>query len=506
MNLNIVLDNDVILALLSPNSNDIKHCFNRLQKTALSTRFWMPCCLLAVIEPQTVNLQSIHSLLENGVQLLSSVASHWQEIPATHPQKIQALMSLDASLLAGKTVIWTNQEVFSTLNPDIQWGDHEFIYGVLAEYGYEENLPFSGLVEQQLRIRARLEKNIFTVLKHGQYTRGEEIYVLEQRLANYVGRKHCITVASGTDALLISLLALNIKPHDEVITSVFGFIAAAEMISLIGAKPIFVDIDPDTYTLNPALLEAAITPKTKAIIPQNIYGQCADFDEINAIAARYKMPVIEDALQSFGATYRGKRSGNLSAIACTSFFVNQSLSAYGDAGACFTNDDALAERVRQLSRHGQEKRYYHSRVGINGRMDVLQAAILLAKLEILTDEVQARFRMGATFTAGLKGCVKTPFVRPQNTSVYNPYVIQTLQRDALQKELQKQGISSTVHYYPPLHLQPVFSHLGGTKGQFPIAEAVADKVLSLPLHPYLTEEAQDRIIDEVKQATKKRTG
>ncbi|ALG69266.2 aminotransferase class I/II-fold pyridoxal phosphate-dependent enzyme [Beggiatoa leptomitoformis] len=409
-------------------------------------------------------------------------------------------------MLTGKTVVWTNQENFATLHSDIHWGDHEFIYGILAEYGYDETLPFSGLDSQQLRIRTQLERNLFAVLKHGQYTRGAEIEILEQRLANYVGRKHCIALASGTDALLAALLALNIKPHDEVITSVFGFIAVAEIISLLGAKPVFVDIDPDTYTLNPALLESAITLKTKAIIPQNIYGQCADFDEINAIATRHKLPVIEDGLQSFGATYRGKRSGNLSTLACTSFFVNQSLSAYGDAGACFTNDDVLAERLRQLIRHGQEKRYYHTRIGINGRIDVLQASILLAKLEILTEEVQARIRIGAALTAGLKGCVKTPLVRPQNTSVYSPYVIQVLQREVLQKELQKQGIPSKIHYYPPLHLQPVFAHLGLTKGQFPMAETVADKVLSLPLHPYLSEETQDRIIDEVKQATKKRGG
>ena len=251
-------------------------------------------------------------------------------------------------------------------------------------------LDFIDLATQQDGLREGIENRIHRVLHHGAYIMGPEVTELEAQLAAYTGSKHCITVASGTDALLIAMMALGIKPGDEIITTPFTFIATGEMIALIGAKPVFVDIDPRTYNLDPALIEAAITPRTKAIMPVSLYGQCAEFDEINAIAAKHGLPVIEDAAQSFGATYKGRKSCALSTIGCTSFFPSKPLGCYGDGGACFTDDDALAKLMREIRVHGQERRYYHPIIGVNGRMDTLQCAVLLAKMPTFPDEVRAR--------------------------------------------------------------------------------------------------------------------
>lgn len=251
-------------------------------------------------------------------------------------------------------------------------------------------IEFIDLKAQQTRIKDKIDAGIQRVLAHGQYILGPEVAELEEKLADFVGAKYCITCANGTDALQIAQMALGIGPGDEVITPGFTYIATAETVALLGAKPVYVDIDPRTYNLDPTLLEAAITPRTKAIIPVSLYGQCADFDAINAIAAKYGIPVIEDAAQSFGATYKGKRSCNLTTIACTSFFPSKPLGCYGDGGAIFTNDDELAVVLRQIARHGQDRRYHHVRVGVNSRLDTLQAAILLPKLEIFEDEIQLR--------------------------------------------------------------------------------------------------------------------
>ncbi|KOR32145.1 aminotransferase DegT [Achromatium sp. WMS3] len=358
-------------------------------------------------------------------------------------------------------------------------------------------MNFIDLKAQQQKILPQLEKNIQQVLHHNKYIMGPEISELEQRLADYVGVKHCITVSSGTDALLIAMMALGIGPDNEVITTPFSFIATAETIVLLGAVPVFVDIDPHTYNIDPNQIEAAITSKTKAIMPVSLYGQCAEFDSINAIAKKYNLPVIEDAAQSFGANYKGRKSCNLSTIGCTSFFPSKPLGGYGDGGACFTNDDELAKFIREIRVHGQDKRYHHARIGINGRMDTLQAAILLAKLEIFPQEVEARRHIGQAYTETLKDIVTTPYIEPHNTSVYAQYTIQVENRDELQQKLKEQGIPTAVHYPIPLNKQPAFKS-NPLWLPLTIAEQVAKKVISLPMHPYLTKLEQLKITEAIK--------
>jgi UDP-2-acetamido-2-deoxy-ribo-hexuluronate aminotransferase len=351
-------------------------------------------------------------------------------------------------------------------------------------------MQFIDLSKQYGKINTDVNQRILNVLNHSQYILGPEVKELETQLAAYAGVKHCIGVANGTDALLISLMALNIQPGDEVITSPFTFIANAEMIALLKAKPVFVDIDPHTYNIDANKIEAAITPKTKCIMPVSLYGQCADMDTINTIAAQYHLHVIEDAAQSFGATYKGKKSTNLSHLACTSFFPSKPLGCYGDGGACFTNDDELAKNIRQIRVHGQEKRYHHPVLGMNSRLDTLQAAILLAKLNIFDQEVKARATLGAHYSKLFDSQVKTMQVAAGNTCVYAQYTIEVSHRDKVQNYLNTQGIPTAVHYPLPLHLQPVFQAYLGTKSHLPNAEHAANHVLSLPMHPYLSTEEQ----------------
>lgn len=360
-------------------------------------------------------------------------------------------------------------------------------------------IEFIDLKTQQQRILPDLERRMKAVLAHGQYIMGPEIAELETLLAAYAGVRHCLAVASGTDALLIALMAIGIGHGDEVITSPFTFIATGEMIALVGATPVFVDIDPRTFNIDPARIEAAITPRTKAIMPVSLYGQCADFDAINAIAARHSLPVIEDACQSFGATYKGRKSCSLSTIGCTSFFPSKPLGCYGDGGACFTDNDEIAARMRQIRVHGQDRRYHHPVLGINGRMDTLQAAILLAKLALFDEEVAARARIGARYTEMLQNAVDTPWIAPDNSSVYAQYTVQVKNRDAVQKQLGDRGVPTAVHYPVPLHLQPVFAELWLQQGSFPISEAAGDRVMSLPMHPYLAEDTQRQIVGALRE-------
>jgi UDP-2-acetamido-2-deoxy-ribo-hexuluronate aminotransferase len=330
---------------------------------------------------------------------------------------------------------------------------------------------------------------------------GPEVKELEEKLAAFTGSRHAIACASGTDALLIALMALGIGPEDEVITTPFSFIATAEVISVLRATPVFVDIDPRTYNLDPARIEAAITPKTKAIIAVSLYGQCADLDALEAIAARHSVTVIEDAAQSFGATYKGRRSCNLSTIGCTSFFPSKPLGCYGDGGACFTNDADLTAKMKQIRVHGQDRRYHHPIIGINGRIDTLQAAVLLAKFDSFPHEVKARAQAGERYDRLLAGAVVTPYVEPRNTAVYAQYTVQVDDREKVQAELKQKGIPTAVHYPVPLHLQPAFAALGHREGDFPVAEAAAKRVLSLPMHPYISEAEQNLVADAVLEAT-----
>lgn len=358
-------------------------------------------------------------------------------------------------------------------------------------------MQFIDLKTQQARIKNKINLAIQRVLSHGKYIIGPEVIELEEKLADYVGSKYCISVANGTDALQIAQMTFGIGPGDEVITPGFTYIATAETVALLGARPVYVDVCPKTYNLDPQKLEAAITARTKAIIPVSLYGQCADFDAINTIASKYNIPVIEDAAQSFGATYKGNYSCNLTTIACTSFFPSKPLGCYGDGGAIFTNDEQLALVIRQIARHGQDRRYHHIRVGVNSRLDTLQAAILLAKLEIFAEEIQLRQQVAKhyDFMLNQAGITTTPYIETYNTSAYAQYTIQVENRELIKTQLKTAGIPTAVHYPIPLNKQPA---VADNSVALSVGDAIAEKVISLPMHPYLTESTQDKIIQVLK--------
>lgn len=360
-------------------------------------------------------------------------------------------------------------------------------------------MEFIDLKSQYQRLKSEIDAGIQRVLDHGQYILGPEVAQLEEKLATYTGAKHCITVANGTDALQIAQMALGVGPGDEVITPGFTYIATAETVALLRAKPVYVDIDPRTYNLNPDLLEAAITPRTKAIIPVSLYGQCADYDAINAIAAKHGIPVIEDAAQSFGATYKGRKSCNLTTIACTSFFPTKPLGCYGDGGAIFTNDDELAKVMRQIARHGQDRRYHHVRVGVNSRLDTIQAAVLLPKLSIMTDDLASRQQAAERYDSLLidAGVTTIPYVSPYNTSAWAQYTICLKNRDAVQKMLKEDGIPTAVHYPTPLNKQPAVANADSL---LPVGNEVSGLVISLPISPGILAIDQMRISEKISKS------
>jgi UDP-2-acetamido-2-deoxy-ribo-hexuluronate aminotransferase len=360
-------------------------------------------------------------------------------------------------------------------------------------------IQFIDLKAQYRVLKTSIDRRIQKVLDHGQYIMGPEVAELEQKLADYIGVKHCITAASGTEALLIALMALGIKPGDEVITTPFTFVATAEVIVLLGAIPVFVDIEPDTGNIDASRIEAAVTLRTRAIMPVSLYGQPADMDEVNTIAARHGLTVIEDAAQSFGAEYKGKKSCNLCTIGCTSFFPSKPLGCYGDGGAMFTSDDRLAQAMREIRVHGQEKRYVHTRIGVGGRMDTLQCAIVLAKLERFDWEVARRIAIGTRYNqfmdnAGIERIVQ----RQDRTSVFAQYTVSICNREAIQKEFQQAKIPTAVHYPVPLHQQPAYRMQGA--GSLNKAESLALRVMSLPMGPDLSEADQDRIVSVLRRA------
>lgn len=360
-------------------------------------------------------------------------------------------------------------------------------------------MQFIDLKTQSERIEDRLFARFKAVLNHGAYIMGPEVAEIEDVLARFVGVEHALAVASGTDALLIALMALDIGPGDEVITTPFSFFATAEVIALLGAIPVFVDIDKDTYNINASSIEAAITKKTKAIMPVSLYGQCADFDEINAIAKKFNLPVIEDAAQSFGATYKGQRSCGLTTIACTSFFPSKPLGCYGDGGACFTNDAELATRMNEIRTHGQSKRYYHTRLGINGRFDTMQAAFLLEKMAIFPEEIQLRQQVADRYQQLLPLSLKKPAIKAHNTSVFAQYTLEVENRDVIIQKLQDKAIPTAVHYPLGLHEQPIFKTLYPGTQHFPNTENAGRRVLSIPMHPYLTLEDQTLIVEALNE-------
>lgn len=359
-------------------------------------------------------------------------------------------------------------------------------------------MQFIDLNAQLARIRPEVEKALQAVFSHGQYILGPEVAELESQLAAFVKVKHCVTVSSGTDALLMAMMALELKPGDEVITSSFTFFATAEMMLLLGVTPVFVDIDPDTYNLDPKLLEAAITPKTAAIMPVSLYGQCADLHQINEIASKYSLPVIEDAAQSFGAQHHGQRSCGLTTIGCTSFFPSKPLGCYGDGGACFTHDDELADKLRSIRVHGQRERYEHVRLGLNGRFDTIQAAMMLPKLTIFEDEIAKRQQVAQWYAQYLPESIRKPIVRAGNLSVFAQYTIEVEDRQTLQTFLQSRGIPTAVHYPKALHQQPLLLKKKSEYGNLRVADKVAERVLSLPFYPYLTEKLVHKVCKEIE--------
>jgi UDP-2-acetamido-2-deoxy-ribo-hexuluronate aminotransferase len=361
-------------------------------------------------------------------------------------------------------------------------------------------MEFIDLKTQYTRYQAEIDQRMRQVLAHGHFVMGPEIAELEQTLAPYVGVAHCITVASGTASLEIALRALDIGPGDEVITVPYTWISTAEVIRLVGARPVFVDIEPVAFNLDLGRLEAAFSPRTKALIPVSLFGQMPDYDQINAIARRHNVPVIEDAAQSFGARQRNKRSCGVTALASTSFFPAKPLGCYGEGGALFTSDNALADRMRAIRTHGGLKRHHHPLVGTNGRFDTLQAAVLLAKWPHFEWEVEQRGRIGARYSDKLLGLCVVPEVKDGNTHVYAQYTIRVPQRDQVAEKLKAKGIPTAVYYPKCLHEQPVFASLGYHLGDFPVAEQAAREVLSLPMHPFLTEADQDRVVTALQSA------
>ncbi len=361
-------------------------------------------------------------------------------------------------------------------------------------------MEFIDLKAQYKAYSDEINERIQKVLNHGRFIMGPEIEELEEKLARYVGVKHAITVASGTMALEISLRALDIGPGDEVITTPFTWISTAEVVCLVGAKPVFVDIDPVTYNIDPKKIEAAITPKTKAIIPVSLFGQMADLLKINEIAKRYNIAVIEDGAQSFGAEQNGKKSCGASLIGCTSFFPAKPLGCYGDGGAIFTDDDDLAYKIKAIRTHGSIKRYEHIFVGTNGRFDTIQAAILLVKLAHFDEELKKRAEIGTRYSDMLKDCCIIPKITRGNTHVYAQYTIRVKDREKVIAHLNKNNIPTAIYYPKCLHEQPVFKYLGYKWGDFPEAEKASREVLSIPMHPFLKEEEQKKIVSLIKEA------
>lgn len=362
-------------------------------------------------------------------------------------------------------------------------------------------MKFIDLQCQYQREKQRIDQAIAGVLSHGQFVFGPEVAALEARLADWVGVSHCVTVSNGTVALQAALMALDIGPGDEVIVPAFGFFATASMVLLVGATPVFVDIHPETYNIDPALIEAAITDKTRAIIPVDLYGQPADYAPILAIAKRYGLSIIEDAAQAFGASYDGQQTGSFGDIATMSFYPAKPLGCYGEGGACFTNDDALAKRLRLIRHQGQDGAYHHVALGLNARLSTLQAAILLAKLDCFAEELAQRQRIAAAYDVALRDSVKTPTILGNCVSSYAQYTIQVNERETFRAQLQEAGIPTAVHYPKGIHQQPYMIERG-LSGAFPVTESVASRVVSLPFYPDLTDAMVSQIVGVVHTSLK----
>lgn len=362
-----------------------------------------------------------------------------------------------------------------------------------------KKVEFIDLKEQYRHYKNEIDKAIEDVCLNASFIMGPQVAELEKNLSDFTGAPHSISCASGTDALLLALMAIDVKPGDEIITTPFTFIATAEVITLLGAKPVFADIDPVTYNLDYREIEKKISAKTRAVIPVGLYGQTADMDEINSIAVKYGITVIEDACQSFGASYKGRMSCNLSKIGCTSFFPSKPLGCYGDGGALFTDDAGLAEKIKSLRVHGQTSRYFHKYIGINGRLDTVQAAVLNVKMKYLKDEIAKREEIAGIYSKELakNSKIVLPVVKSDRTSVFAQYSIMVPDREKLMKKLNDNGIPTAVHYPRPLHLQEAYSGLGYKKGDFPVSENAAEHIMSIPMGPFLKLDDQEYVIKNI---------
>jgi dTDP-4-amino-4,6-dideoxygalactose transaminase len=568
MTINVLLDVNIVLDLLLKRENYYKNAelfaFLRQKEYPL---FFAACALPSLeyihtkeikrlvdegliksnLPPRELARQQLTRFLE-AIKIAPSLGSHWRRIPTDHPDREDGLISLSSAELPGLTFIWTSDADFSPAVSEIAFGDGLALQQYL-ENKAQRDLSFVDLGHQQSIIRENLEGGIFRVLKHGHYIMGPEVKELEQKLAEYVGVKHAISCASGTDALLMALMAYGVGPGDAIFTTPFTFIATAEVISLLGATPVFVDIDPVTFNIDPAKLDLAIQavkakdaalyplPNTKAnipsptrhegqnntpspltgegwgeggclrprgIIPVDLFGLPADYDRINAIAKEHGLFVIEDAAQSFGAEYKGKKACSLAEIACASFFPAKPLGCYGDGGMCFTDDDNLAAVLDSIRVHGKgSHKYDNARMGINGRLDTLQAAILLAKFEIFPEEVQLRQTVANRYSALLDGVsFQTPHIPSDNLSSWAQYSVlakDEAHRATLMKRLQEAKIPTAIYYPKPLHQQMAFAFLGYKMGAFPVSENAANRIFSLPMHPYLAEQDQTKIAEAIKR-------
>jgi len=361
------------------------------------------------------------------------------------------------------------------------------------------DIDFANLQLQYQKYKVDIDANIQAVLNKSNYIMGEEVHELERALEGFTGAKHAITCSSGTDALLLAMMAMDIQPGDEIITTPFTFIATAETIALMKAKPVFVDIEPDTFNIDTNLIEAAITDKTKAIMPVSLYGQPADMDTIQAIADKYNLKVVIDGAQSFGSTYNGKTDSNLGDISITSFFPAKPLGCYGDGGAIFTNNDEYAQTIKMMRVHGQNKRYHHKYIGMGGRLDTIQAAILLAKLPHYKQELESRQQVAQYYTDVLSDSLQTPIIKSNRSSAWAQYTVRVNNRDALQAKLKDNGIPTAVHYPMPLHLQECFQYLNYKQGDFPISEKASNEVMSLPMNSFLTNKQVDYVAFKIQE-------
>ena len=434
----------------------------------------------------------IYKLLESNLQIVKTPSYIDFNDRLAKIDLEDYLIELSAKTIDAKII--TSDKKFLLLS--------EYTISPFDFYEYEENRPkkvdFANLKKQHLLYQSEIEKSIDNVLNHGKYIMGPEIQELEENLCKFTGAKNAVTCSSGTDALLLAMMAIGIKPGDEVITTPFTFIATAETIALLGAKPVFVDIDETTYNIDPSKIEAAITQKTKAIMPVSLYGQPADIDEINKIAKKHNLKVIIDGAQSFGATYKDKAEVHYADIYTTSFFPAKPLGCFGDGGAVLTNNDELAQKIRMLRVHGQNKRYHHKYIGLGARMDTIQCAITNVKLKYYDKDLAKRQEVASKYTKLLSNnqYTNTPITKPDRTSAWAQYSIRVQNRDSLQAKLKEKGIPTAIHYPMPLHMQECFKYLGYKEGDFLVAERISKEIMSLPMNPYLMD-------DEIEYITKK---